>query len=108
MIKNKKAAMEMTMGTIVTIVLLVSVMILGLVFVRNIMCAGIILTDDITTGTTNEIKNLFGTKDYGIKCIGEGGQEVKIGGGGSRYRQNQIFCQGYRDRDTKSQTGNHI
>jgi len=82
---NKKAAMEMTMGTIVTIVLLVSVMVLGLVFVRNIMCAGIVLTDDITTGTTNEIKNLFGTRAYGVKCMGEDGQEVKIGGGGLRH-----------------------
>lgn len=45
---SKKAAMEMSMGTIVTIVLLMSVLILGLVFVKNIMCSGIILTDDIT------------------------------------------------------------
>ena len=35
-IKDKKAAMEMSIGTIVTIVLLVSVLVLGLVLIRSI------------------------------------------------------------------------
>ena len=86
--KTKKAAMEMSMGTIVTIVLLMSVLILGLVFVRNIMCSGIVLTDKITENTENEIRGLFGTKDYGVKCMGESGHDAKLGDGGSR----QIAC----------------
>jgi len=36
MIKNRRAAMEMSVGTIVTIVLLMTVLILGLVLVRTI------------------------------------------------------------------------
>ncbi len=86
--KNKRAAMEMSMGTVVTIVLLVTVLILGLVFVRKIMCSGIILTDQINEGMVNEIKGLFSVNDYGIKCMGEKGQDVKLGDGGKK----QIFC----------------
>jgi len=52
------------------------------------MCSGIILTDKVTESAENEIRNLFGTNDYGVKCLGEGGQEVKIGDGGMR----QIAC----------------
>jgi hypothetical protein len=85
---QKKAAMEMSMGTIVTIVLLIAVLILGLVFVRKIMCSGIILTDKIDEGLTNEITSLFGQDDYGVKCMGESGQQVKVADGGTR----QIFC----------------
>lgn len=69
--KNKKAAMEMSVGTIVTIVLLMSVLILGLVLVRNIMCSGISITDDITESVEGEIKGLFGQQEYGVKCVGE-------------------------------------
>ncbi len=87
-IDTKRAAMEMSMGTIVTIVLLLIVLIMGVFFVTNIMCSGITLTDQITTEMKNEIKNLFGTNDYGIKCMGERGHEVKLGDGGRR----QITC----------------
>ena len=48
-IEDKKAAMEMSVGTIVTIVLLVSVLVLGLVLIRSIFTSakGIVdLTDD--------------------------------------------------------------
>ena len=86
--KNKNAAMEMSVGTIVTIVLLMTVLILGMVFVKNIMCSGIILTDQITNDVENGVRNLFGTNEYGIKCMGEAGQEVKLGDGGKR----QIAC----------------
>jgi hypothetical protein len=85
---SKHAAMEMSMGTIVTIVLLLIVLIMGVFFVTNIMCAGITLTDQVTSEMENEIKNLFGTSDYGIKCMGEGGHEVKLGDGGKK----QIAC----------------
>lgn len=81
--KNKKAAMEMSMGMIVTIVLLVSVLILGLVFVRNIMCKSILITDDITASLEGEIKNLFGTTSDEIICVGEGEANIKIGADGS-------------------------
>lgn len=60
MIRNKKAAMEMSVGTIVTIVLLVTVLILGIVLVKNIFTSAkgaIDLTDE---QLRNEINKLFG------------------------------------------------
>lgn len=78
----------MSMGTIVTIVLMVTVLIIGLVFVRNTMCAGISLSTQITDKYANEIKGLYGADEYGVKCMGEGGEQIKLGDGGTR----QIGC----------------
>ena len=38
--KNKKAAMEMSMGTMVTIILLVVVLVLGIFFIQKIFSSG--------------------------------------------------------------------
>lgn len=84
MIKNNRAAMELSMGTIVVLVLGVSMLILGMVLIRNIMCSGIQITEDLSTGVKNEIKTLFGADTYGVKCLGQGGAEVKLGSGGKR------------------------
>lgn len=81
--KNKKAAIEMSIGTIVVIVIAMVMLIMGVVLVRKIMCGGILLTDKITRETESEITNLFGSDDYGVKCVGEIDQE-RIGSGGSR------------------------
>jgi len=86
--KNNRAAMEMTMGTVVVIVLSVSLLIFGMLFVRNIMCSGIVITDKVSEKVENEIQNLFGAADYGVKCMGSGGQEVTLGDGGKR----QVIC----------------
>ena len=86
--KSKKAAIEMSMGTIVVIVLSVVLLIFGLIFTKNIMCSGIILTNQIDEKATNQIKGLFGENDYGVICMGERGQEVKLGDDGRR----QITC----------------
>lgn len=85
---NKRAAMEMSVGTIVTIVLLLSVLILGLYFTRNVMCSGIIMTDQINQKVQNEVLNLFAEDDYGVKCLGEGSEEAVLGDGGRRH----VFC----------------
>ena len=84
MIRGRKGAIEMSMGTIVTIVLAVSMLILGMIFVRSIMCAGLNISDQIGEGTKNQIRGLFGARDYGIKCMGEGGEEITLGDGGLR------------------------
>ena len=58
--KSKKAAMEMSVGTIVTIVLLMSVLVLGIFLINNIFKSAkgaIDLTDD---QLKNEIAKLFG------------------------------------------------
>ena len=82
--RGRKGAMEMSMGTIVTIVIAVSMLILGMVFVRSIMCSGIHMSDQISQGTQNKIRDLFGANDYGVKCMGEGGEIISISDGGVR------------------------
>jgi len=86
--QNKKAALELSISTIVVLVIAMTMLILGIVFVRNIICSGIILTDQISASVSNEITDLFGSREMGVKCMGETGKEVKIGDGGKR----QIFC----------------
>jgi len=88
MINEKKGAMEMSIGTIVTIAILMVVLIMGMYLVRTIMCSGITLTEEMSENVKNEVKGLFGVNDYGVKCIGEGGHEVTLGDGGRR----QVIC----------------
>jgi len=85
---SKKAAIEMSMSTIVVIVLSVTILIFGMIFVKTIMCSGISMVNGIDEKVTNEIQGLFGTSDYGVKCQGDPGQEAKIADGGSR----DIIC----------------
>ena len=85
---NKKAVLEMSISTIVVIVIAMTMLILGIVFVRNVVCSGIILTDKISASVYDEITDLFGSREMGVKCMGEAGQEIRIGDGGKR----QIFC----------------
>ncbi len=58
--KNKKAAMEMSVGTIVTIVILMSVLILGLILVKDIFSTGKKVVDMTDQQLTSEINKLFG------------------------------------------------
>src|SRR3989344_8080958 len=83
-LRNKKAAIEMSMGTIIILVLGVSMLILGMILIRNIMCSGLQITKDISAGVKNEIKNLFGADKVGVKCMGEGAQEINLATGGER------------------------
>ena len=57
--KSKKAAMEMSVGTIVTIVLLMSVLILGIFLVQKIFKGSTNAIDSINTEVENQINKLF-------------------------------------------------
>ena len=57
--KNKKAAMEMSVGTIVTIVLLMSVLVLGIFLVQRVFSSGTNAVDQIDAQVQNEINKLF-------------------------------------------------
>jgi len=82
--KNKKGQLELSIGTIVVLVVGVSMLILGIILVRSIMCSGLQITEDLSTGVRNEVKNLFGADKLGVKCVGQGGAEVNLGTGGKR------------------------
>jgi len=62
---NKKAAMEMSVGTIVTIVLLMSVLVLGLVLTTNIFKGATNAVDMTNDQLTDQISKLF-SKDEKI------------------------------------------
>jgi len=60
---NKKAQMQMSVGTIVTIVLLMTVLILGLVLVRSIFSGSVENIESIDQAVKSEINKLFSEDD---------------------------------------------
>lgn len=75
-ISDKKAALELAVGTIVIIVIAVTMLILGIVLVRNIMCGAMGLTIDINDKVKGEINKLFESSGGEVVCIGSGSQAV--------------------------------
>ena len=67
---NKKAAFEMSITTIVILVIAVIMLIMGLVFVRTIMCKGLSLASTSLDGAEKEINKLFGEGQGEISCVG--------------------------------------
>lgn len=61
--KNKKAAMEMSVGTIVTIVLLMSVLVLGIFLVQKIFSSSRSAIDLTDQQLQSEIQKLFSNED---------------------------------------------
>lgn len=57
--RNNKAQMEMSVGTIVTIVLLVTLLILGIVLVKNIFSSATSVVDLTNAQLTDQINKLF-------------------------------------------------
>ncbi len=57
--KSSKGAMEMSVGTIVTIVLLVSVLVLGLILIKNIFGGATSAVDLTNQQLTDQINQLF-------------------------------------------------
>ena len=73
---EKKAAMEMSVGTIVTIVLLMTVLILGLVLVKQIFFSGTEIVDLTTAQLRAEVEKLFSEESKLV--IYPTNREVKI------------------------------
>ena len=85
---NKKGAVELSVSTIVIIVLAMSMLILGMVLVRSIMCGAIGMTTNINTKVEGEINNLFEATGAEVACIGAGEDPVALIPG----RTNTIYC----------------
>ncbi|MDP2672681.1 MAG: hypothetical protein Q8O84_02620 [Nanoarchaeota archaeon] len=64
--KNKIGAMEMSVGTIVTIVLLMSVLVLGIFLVQKIFKTGTSAIDQVDTKIQSEIDLLFSQEDKSV------------------------------------------
>jgi len=85
---KKQGAIEMSMTTIVIIVISVIVLIFGIIFARSVMCSGIQLTQQVNDAVKNQLTTLFGADNYGVVCMGERGQDIKLATGGPR----QVVC----------------
>lgn len=84
---RKKAALQLSIGMIVIVVIAITMLILGIVFVRKIMCTAIGLTGDINDRVKGEINNLFGATGAEVQCVGAG-EPVKMAPG----EINIIYC----------------
>jgi Tfp pilus assembly major pilin PilA len=84
---QKRAAMEMSVSTIVIIVIAVTMLILGIVLVRNIMCSAMSLTTDINANVKKEIASLFSSGGE-VVCIGSGANAIPMTIGDT----NTVMC----------------
>lgn len=85
---SKSGAIEMSIGTIVIIVIAITMLVFGIVFVRNVMCSAISLTAQTSDGAKSEITKLFGATGNEVQCIGSAGESVALTPG----RMNIIYC----------------
>jgi|TARA_Y100000310_G_scaffold345223_1_gene462857 hypothetical protein len=82
---SKKAQMQMSVGTIVTIVLLMTVLILGLVLVRTIFSGAVENIDSIDQAVKNEITKLFSEDDSRKIVVYPGTRLITIKKGNKDY-----------------------
>jgi len=87
-IQQKKAAIELSMTTIIVVVLSLVMLILGFFLVRNIMCGAITFSDEINQQTKNEIQNIYQTSEGELNCFGGGREPAYISPGEVSY----ILC----------------
>lgn len=96
--RNKKTgAMELSISTIVIIVIALTMLILGIVLVRSIMCGAISLTSDTSNAAKKEVNKLFEATGGEVECIGGTGEAVVMVPG----KVNIIYC-GIRSTDSVS------
>lgn len=87
-IRGRRGAIELSIGTIVIIVIAVTMLILGIVFVRSIMCGAIGLTGDMNDRIKGEINDLFGATGGEVQCVGARGEPVRMEPG----KMNIVYC----------------
>lgn len=85
---NKKAALELSIGTIVVVVIAITMLILGIVFVRSVMCGALGLTGDLNSRVKGEINALFGSTGGEVQCIGVSGEPIRMIPG----EVNIVYC----------------
>jgi len=81
--KSKHAAMEMSVGTMVTIVLLMIVLVLGIFFIQKIFGAGTTAIDEIDQSIKNEISKMFSQDESRQIVIYPSAREIRMKKGDS-------------------------
>ncbi len=84
--RSKKAAIELSMTTIVVVVLSLTLLIMGFVLVRSVMCSSINLVTDIGAKSKDQVNKLFGATGGEVECFGDG-DPVAIFPGRANYIQ---------------------
>lgn len=79
MLKQKRAAMEMSVGTIVTIVILMSVLILGLILVNNIFTGAKYNVQQMNDKVKDQINKLFSEEKRAVVYLPNKVAEIKQG-----------------------------
>ena len=86
--RSRRAALELSIGTIVILVLGVTMLIMGMVVTRSIMCGALGLTDDVNGKVRSELNNLFDSTEGEVVCVGSGSDPVKMVPG----KPNIVHC----------------
>ncbi len=85
---DRRAALELSVGTMIVIIFAVIMLIMGIFLIRSIMCGAIGLTGDINSKVEDEVNKLFGATGGEVQCIGSSGEAIKIAPG----QTNIIYC----------------
>ena len=95
--KNKKSAFEMSITTIVILVIAMIMLILGIMLVKKIMCGGMSIAEETLQGAKGQISKLFGETGGEIRCMGAAGTNPPTIVPG---RANAIGCNYYPEAQT--------
>ena len=86
-LRKKRGAIELSMTTIVVVVLSLTLLIMGFVLVRSIMCGAIGISGNIADYSRKIIDDLFSASSGEVQCVGDG-ISVSISTG----KSSQIPC----------------
>jgi hypothetical protein len=100
---SKKGAMEMSVGTIVTIVLLMSVLVLGIFLVQKVFQSGTGAVDAIDDEVQNEIAKLFSEEGKSL-AIFPNSRDITLKKGNSP----KGFAFSINNKDTETATFNYL
>jgi len=93
----KRGAFELSLTTIVILVIAVVLLIFGLFFVKRAMCGGMLIVEETLHGTRTQIAKLFGETSGEIRCLGAAGTNIPTIVPG---RANAIGCNYYPETKT--------
>ena len=99
MVRQKKAAIELSMGTVVILVLAMAMLVLGLIFIRGIFTGGTVAITKLGEGVNKEIDDLF-TKTDAALVIYPGTRKLSIKQG----KADDGFAFSVRNKDLDPQT----
>ncbi len=104
-LKKKQGAMEMSMGTMVTIVLLMAVLVLGIFFVQKIFKSGTGAIDAIDAEVQSQIQKLFAEEGREV-AIYPTSRRIELGqgdsGGGFAFSIRNIGDQATYEFETRA------